>query len=85
MKPAVFNKANGLFKYFLKGKSYPFLSFPDNAPKATNDPVNVMAPTPAPRYAAVLCRLSGVGWIMKEAMDVVTAATPTSAWKAATV
>lgn len=49
------------------------------------DPVKVMAPTPAPRKAAPLWRPSAEGWIMNEAIEVVTAAIPTRAWKAATV
>ena len=47
--------------------------------------MKVIEPTPAPRYEATLWRPSGVGWAMKEANEVVTAAIPTKAWKAATV
>ena len=45
----------------------------------------MIEPTPAPKYVEILWRLSGEGWIINDANEVVTAAIPTRAWNPATV
>lgn len=56
-----------------------------NLMKAAIDPVNVIPPINVPKKEAILWRLSTWSNYQYEAKEVVTAAKPTNAWKAATV
>ena len=73
----------GLFKYLFIGKSNVNL-IAASLIKAAIDPVKVIPPIRVPRKAAILPNVVG-SWIQNEPREVVTAARPTSAWKAATV
>ncbi len=53
--------------------------------KAAIEPVKVTPPINTPKKAANECKTSGCPHETYDARDVVTAAKPTKAWKAATV
>lgn len=77
-------KAKGLFKCCLNGKSkVNFIAA--SLIKAAIDPVKVIPPIKVPKNEAILWRLSAWSSYQKDAKEVVTAAKPTKAWKAATV